>query len=730
MDILKRLWLPNNKGPGVLALASLITGLAMAKGKVKSLLLLVYAAGCLLFWLFFRPLMIALAIWPAAARLPMDGQANPYVLQLISVLYLLMTNIPFLLAIFLPAALFGFWLLRFFIDKQESGSAPVGIGKGKWAQIFFLSLGLGLLSLSLLTLLLGLAHLLYRAIFVVLLILISIPGLISLVRKFRSEQKVLPPADTEHPGTHPLLYVLIPMAALALLAALVPAGILWDHDGRGYDVLEYHLQLPREYIAHRAIIPLDHNAYSNFPANTEMLYLIALLLKGDAVDGMYLAQLLNLILAILLIVGLYVFLRDIHPAGAALAAVGAAGLQFFYVATNAYVEPYMLLLFLLGLAAARAMPVRFPLKQEHLLAGIFTGGACGCKFTAVIQILPVAALFILVLHTCRFRRLFLFLVAVLAVLSPWLLRNTAWCGNPVFPIAARQLGQDHWSDEQVQRWQAAHRAKPEPDQVSPDQSALPQRLKSLAVELISPSRYGFAVLLALAVILAGIKKPLTAIEYLAIAALAIQLAVWLFLTHLQPRFLLPLLIPLALLTARRFTAVTPPPLRYLVMLFAIVTAAAHTLLAASRYNQNTSFNSPYGFHPLAGWDQLIESQFPFADSEAAIEPGTRLLMVGDARPFYVRCEYAYNTVFDRCYFAEHLAEKSPAEVIGWLQEENFTHLYINWYEVERLQKSYQFAPGLTRQNVEKLEQAGLIPLSSAEWQAIDSYYRLYRIPPR
>lgn len=695
----------------------------MASGKKKFVFLLVYAAGCLLFWLFFRPILIGLSIWPPAARLPMDGQANPYLLQLINVLYLLITNIPLLLAIFIPAALFGFWLLRFFIDSKENGPEPIEHEKGNRTQIFLLSLGLGLLSLSLLTLLLGLAHLLYRIIFVVLLILISIPGIIHLVRIHRSKTKTPPLSDTEQSGIHPLLYLLIPMAALALLAALVPAGILWDHDGRGYDVLEYHLQLPREYIAHHAIIPLDHNAYSNFPANTEMLYLIALLLKGNAVDGMYLAQLLNLTLAILFIAGLYIFLRDEHPTGAALAAIGAAGLQFFYVATNAYVEPYMLLLFLLAMVAAKALPVRFPLKLEHLLAGIFTGGACGCKFTAVIQILPVVALFILVLHPCRFRRLFLFLVAVLVTLSPWLLRNTAWHGNPVFPIAAKQLGQDHWSDEQVQRWQTAHRAAPE-------QAALPQRLKSLAVELASPGRYGLAVLLALAVILTGIKKPFTRIEYLCIAALAIQLAVWLFLTHLQPRFLLPIMIPMALLTARRIAAVAPPPLRYLVILFAIAAASAHTLMAASHYNQNTSFNSPYGFHPIAGWDQLIESQYPFADSETTIEPGTRLLMVGDARPFYVRCEYAYNTVFDRCYFAEHLAGKSPAQVVGWLQEENFTHLYINWYEVERLQKSYQFAPGLTRQNVEKLEQAGLIPLSTAAWQAIDSHYRLYRIPTR
>ncbi len=695
----------------------------MASEKKKFLFLLVYTAGCLLFWLFFRPIMTGLSLWPAAARLPAGGQTSPYILQLISVLYLLITNIPFLLAIFIPAVLFGFWLLRFFIAKQESGSTPGEILKGKRTQIFLLSLGLGLISLSLMTLLLGLAHLLYRIIFVVLLILISIPGMIHLVRIRRSKLKTPPLSDAERSGIHPLLYLLIPMAVLALLAVLVPAGILWDHDGRGYDVLEYHLQLPREYIAQRAITPNDHNVYSNFPANTEMLYLVALLLKGNAVDGMYLAQLLNLTLAVLLIAGMYVFLRDTHPTGAAIAAIGAAGVQFFYVATNAYVEPYMLLLFLLAMAAAKAMPVRFPLKQEHLLAGFFTGGACGCKFTAVIQILPMVALFILVLHTCRFRRLFLFLLAALVILSPWLLRNIAYRGNPVFPIAATQLGQDHWSDEQVQRWQAAHRA-------SPEQATLPARLKSLAVELGSPSRYGFTVLLTLAVMLTSMKKPFTRIEYLLIAALALQLIVWLFLTHLQPRFLLPMLIPLALLTASRFEALSSRQLRYLVILFAIGTAAAHTLMAANRYNQNTSFNTPYGFHPLAGWDQLIEAQYPFGDSERTNEPNTRLLMVGDARPFYVRCNYVYNTVFDRCYFAEHLAEKSPAEVIDWLQKENFTHLYINWYEVERLQKSYHFAPSLTRQNVDKLEKAGLIQLSPNEWHGVDSYFKLYRVPHR
>src|SRR5690606_14260247 len=41
-------------------------------------------------------------------------------------------------------------------------------------------------------------------------------------------------------------------------------------------------------------------------------------------------------------------------------------------------------------------------------------------------------------------------------IAPWMARNWAHGGNPVFPHATGVFGQAHWTDEQVERYQAAH----------------------------------------------------------------------------------------------------------------------------------------------------------------------------------------------------------------------------------------------------------------------------------
>src|SRR5947208_3285867 len=71
-----------------------------------------------------------------------------------------------------------------------------------------------------------------------------------------------------------LLVPLFLSAAMLGIAAAFPPGTLWGSEGRGYDVLEYHLELPREYAQLNATAPLSHNVYSYLPANMEMLYLL------------------------------------------------------------------------------------------------------------------------------------------------------------------------------------------------------------------------------------------------------------------------------------------------------------------------------------------------------------------------------------------------------------------------------------------------------------------------
>ncbi len=82
------------------------------------------------------------------------------------------------------------------------------------------------------------------------------------------------------------------VAGVVMLAAFFPPGVLWGDEPNGYDVVEYHLQVPREWYEAGRIIPLHHNVFSYFPFNVEMQYLLAMDLHGawGPWAGMYLAQ--------------------------------------------------------------------------------------------------------------------------------------------------------------------------------------------------------------------------------------------------------------------------------------------------------------------------------------------------------------------------------------------------------------------------------------------------------
>ena len=80
---------------------------------------------------------------------------------------------------------------------------------------------------------------------------------------------------------------------MALVAATLPPGMLWPDDPLPYDVLEYHLQGPREWYEAGRIEPLRHNVYTFFPFNVEMQFLLAMHLRGGPWAGMYLAQLMH-----------------------------------------------------------------------------------------------------------------------------------------------------------------------------------------------------------------------------------------------------------------------------------------------------------------------------------------------------------------------------------------------------------------------------------------------------
>ena len=78
-----------------------------------------------------------------------------------------------------------------------------------------------------------------------------------------SDRRSVPaPAVTATGPWRWLWLTVVPFAALMMIVALQPPGILWLEEGLGYDVLEYHLQTPKEYYLSGAITYLPHSLYA------------------------------------------------------------------------------------------------------------------------------------------------------------------------------------------------------------------------------------------------------------------------------------------------------------------------------------------------------------------------------------------------------------------------------------------------------------------------------------
>ncbi|MCP4591530.1 MAG: hypothetical protein GY842_12365, partial [bacterium] len=185
---------------------------------------------------------------------------------------------PIALAIILAATLGGLWLADALLGK----TAP-------WRWRVLLSAALGLGGVGLLVLACGVLGWLDRTCWLALLAIMSIAGVLRLWRCGAGERGCSPerlsmtPAaeaaataeeEAEAEDRHQsngeagersagrflwLWLAVCPFAALAILAAVTPPGVLWAEEGNGYDVLEYHLQLPKEYLEAGRIDYVPHN---------------------------------------------------------------------------------------------------------------------------------------------------------------------------------------------------------------------------------------------------------------------------------------------------------------------------------------------------------------------------------------------------------------------------------------------------------------------------------------
>jgi 4-amino-4-deoxy-L-arabinose transferase-like glycosyltransferase len=214
--------------------------------------------------------------------------------------------------------------------------------------------------------------------------------------------------------------------ALAFLLALLPPT--------AWDAQTYHLVEAKVAIAQGRIAAPPDIVYFSFPSLVEMLYLAAMLLKGDIA-----AQLIHLCFFLLLLGALFAFAVRYFSARVAwlACAVLVAVPSLVSLATWAYVD--LALAFYAFAAFYAAMIAREANDwRGFALAGVCAGLAMGVKYTAAI--VPLALLvFIIQPRRLSFVVVFLSFAALFA--APWYLRNWVFTGNPVYPFV---FGGRYW----------------------------------------------------------------------------------------------------------------------------------------------------------------------------------------------------------------------------------------------------------------------------------------------
>ncbi|MEZ6084913.1 MAG: hypothetical protein R3E58_13510 [Phycisphaerae bacterium] len=90
-----------------------------------------------------------------------------------------------------------------------------------------------------------------------------------------------------------------PIAVLIVPAATLPPGVAWAKKATGNDVLEYHLQTPKEYFDNGRVGYLPHECSRARSSNAEMLFLFGNQIMGETIDAWPTAKCINALIVLL-----------------------------------------------------------------------------------------------------------------------------------------------------------------------------------------------------------------------------------------------------------------------------------------------------------------------------------------------------------------------------------------------------------------------------------------------
>ncbi len=591
------------------------------------------------------------------------------------------------------------WSALILLAALSSGTRllrALGLKPAPHAAAALFGLGTGLILVSTLLLLLGAAGFLGKVRVVIVLMALLAAGLWDLGIFLRA----LPPAM---PGLRRMSWFRAALwAGVALFFAMnltrsfAPPTAYGTHD---YDDLEYHLAAPAQYRAAEKVFFIRDNVYANFPQAAEMLYLAGMETADSTWRGAAVGKMLNALFGLLTALALAAMLRGVTGKEASDA---AAALFYTWPGVTLYsglahVEPLLIFFATLALWGVlwswRRKLTRPGPRGWVLLAAIAAGGAMSVKYTAVLLLFApmLAWVVVLGLWTRRptaevARRAALFVAVALLVMAPWLLRNALNTRNPVYPLMGSLFASPNWDTVKDVRWMRAH----SPGDTSP--ALIPA--KAIEVLTFDQGNASLALILFVPLGLLARRRTRCVALLLAVHAAALFLLYFYFTQH-NERFIEVGVTALAALSALGLAAGLAWPegrlLRWVVL--------ALLLLCPSRWMNYQYVQSSLEAAVLpAAVESVYAASAPpgmrFINDPENLSSSARVLFLGEARTFYCRRDVVAATVFDTQPI-ERLTRgvHTPDGFREALTRAGITHLYVDTFELARLQRSYRFSLG-------------------------------------
>ncbi len=544
------------------------------------------------------------------------------------------------------------------------------------------------------------------------------------------------------------------LAGLLCAASVSTPGVLWRSEFGGFDALSYHLQLPQEWILAGRIAPLDNNVYSYLPSYLEAAFThLAVswpqaasatnpLLEGGGIP-IFTAQVFHALIAVLAAMQCGSVARAIvsrlsvhrcHPDIAAWVTTLAVLATPWAIVTGSLAYNDMGVVLMFAAAVLVSLETNISPLRRTIAAAIIIGAACGIKPTALLFTgIPTGIVLLATFPRERWLKHAVLCASVgsivgLLMLAPWMARNYHASGNPVFPFAASIFAKQdgsmgHWSAEQVTRFGRSHHFDGSlADRVRLTVLPDPHDPSGKTHRGLAHPQWGITALggicICFGLLLWTSRDKSQALRarvavLLLCAALSLQVILWLFTTHIQSRFLIPCLLPLAVawgIAAGAFFHTRP----IFATLLPIVLFALNAVLAVPSMGLTSAGTLFLPTH-VAG-DAAFQKSIGRKDWTAqqvinlVLTKSDHVLLLGDTAPLYFDPQRTtYATTWDKNPFVTRLClatSKTSSTTLPpsdtWsteLKRVGYTHLLINFAELNRLKVSGFLDPAIDPEQV-------------------------------